>query len=418
MSEISRRTLLLGLGIAGAAVLASCAPADDTPQADSNNSPSTGTLPDQASSATSVPEAPGQPATLVPAAVASFGPNGTHYPSALPWLGDTAATELVVDADWGAIRSAIESLSAAAVAAGVAIRVKPGTLKGRGSGSSREPVLGGLGSPDWKRNVLICPRDGYGTVTVTDGARIDKCHRLSIFGISGPDSGLVLTECSDLQLGWCRWSAMGITRGGARIDLYEVVLGFRRDPEDTFGIRPTDSHKMVDISRYGCAFGPSVKPDGDKAHCDTAQLEGTGNGEFGPYMSYDCVDYGSSNAVTVLHDAVTRAEYHHCMVLGNTLPWEIFPLEAGDYRGEPNAFSGGAQDVRLYDSVVCGAIGRLGYTRVLNTLLSYEPQSSQQARTEGSWTVDTSVARWSAEEIRKRTGSDYSDTSLAGFWRW
>jgi hypothetical protein len=424
MNDISRRMVLTGLGVSFVGLLAACT-AEAPPVTGFTPSPSptpsgSGTATGAAPSPTTAPPGTEGPvATAAPrTAVPSFGPNGTHYPERLPWLGDSAATELEVDCSWDAIASAVGSLSATQVAAGAVIRVRPGSIKGRGFGSSRDPVLGGLGDPNWSRNVLICPRDGYGSVVVTDGARIDKCQKLSIFGISGPDSGLVLTECSDFQIGWSQWSAMGITRGGARIDLYEVVLGFRRDAEDTFGIRPTDSNRMVDISRFGCAFGPSVKPDGDKAHCDTAQLEGTGNGEFGPFLSYDCVDYGSSNAALLLHASVTRAEFHHSMVLAEKLPWTIYPLKGGDYRGEPNAFAGGCQDVQLYDSVVCGAIGRLGYTRVTNTVLSYEPQDSQMARKEGGWTVDPSVRTWTAEDIRARTGTDYSQKSLAGFWRW
>lgn len=408
MNDLSRRTVLMGLGVSFVGLLAACTPGAP---------PVTGPAP--TSSGGPTPPATEPPVgSAAPIAVPSYGPNGTHYPEGLPWLGDTAATELEVDCNWGAIASAVMSLTAAQVAGGAVIRVRPGTLKGGGFGSSRQPVLVGLGDASWSRNVLVCPRDGYGSVVVTDGARIDKCQKISIFGIAGPDSGLVLTECSDLQIGWGQWSAMGITRGGARIDLYEIVLGFRRNAEDTFGIRPTDSNSMVDIRRFGCAFGPSVKPDGDKAHCDTAQLEGTGNGEFGPFLNYDCVDYGSSNAAMLLHPSVTRAEFHHSMVLAEVLPWTIFPLEAGDYPGKPNAFAGGCQDVQLYDSVVCGPIGRLGYTRVVNTVLSYEPQASQAAREEGGWIVDPSVRSWTADDIRSRTGTDYSQKSLAGFWGW
>lgn len=418
MNDISRRTVLLGLGASFVGVLAACSAVDAPPVTGFTPTP-TPDGPSPSSAPTEGAEPAEPPAEAAPrTTVPSFGPNGTHYPENLPWLGDTAATDLEVDSSWAAISAAVASLSASQVAAGAVIRVRPGTIEGSGFGSSREPVLSGLGDASWSRNVLICPRDGYGSVAVTKGARIDKCSRLSLFGIGGPDAGLVLTECTDFQLGWSQWSAMGITRGGERIDLYEIVLGFRRNAEDTFGIRPTDSNRMTDINRYGCAFGPSVKPDGDKAHCDTAQLEGTGNGEFGPFLSYDCVDYGSSNAAMLLHTSVTRAEYHHSMILAEELPWTIYPLAAGDYRGKPNAFAGGCLDVQLFDSVVCGAIGRLGYTRVVNTVLSYEPQASQAARVEGGWSVDPSISSWTADEIRAKTGTDYSPKSLAGFWAW
>lgn len=416
MTEITRRTALAALGIPVVAVIAGCVAAErETPTPPSTPTPGkpspTGT-PDP----TATPD-PGAGSPGPSAAAPSYGPNGTHFPTDAPWLGEEAATELEVDADWGAIADAVSGLSAAAVASGAAIRVRPGTLTGGGFGSSRPPVLAGLGG-DWARSVLIAPRDGYGSVTVTEGARIDGCRRLALFGFDGPESGLVLTECQDLQIGWGRWSALGITRGGRRIDLYELVVGFRRDADDTFGIRPTDNHAMTDIRRFGCAFGPSVKPAGDKAHCDTVQAEGTGDGEFGPFLTYDSVDFGSSNAAVLLHTAVSRAEFHHSLVLGESTPWRIFPLRAGDYQGSPNAFAGGCEDVRLYDSIVCGPIGRLGYTHVVGSTLSYAPQATQQGRVEGRWNVDLAVADWTADDIRQLTGTDYSPASLARFWDW
>ena len=400
--------LLFGLALPTTALLAGCTPDAVDPL-----------LPTSSPVPTAGPTAHAQNTAVPFARTSSFGPNGTHYPIDLTWLGGEAVVELEADCSWEAITYVVSTLTAEQVAAGAAVRVKPGRLIGRGNGSSRNPVLADLGDPSWTRNVLICPRDGYGSVTVEEaGIRLDKCHRLSLFGFTGPDVGIVLTECSDLHLGWGQWTSLGITRGGARIELYELVLGFRRDPDDTFGIRPTDSLEMTDISRHGCAFGPSVKPEGSSAHCDTAQLEGTGNGVFGPFLSYDCVDFGSSNAALLLHTAVTRAEFHHSLILGSTLPWEIYPLQAGDYPGEPNAFSGGALDVRLYDSKVVGAIGRLGYTHVVNSALSYEPADRQRASVEGDWTVDESMNLWNASDIMSMTGTDYSPASLAAIWSW
>ena len=60
----------------------------------------------------------------------------------------------------------MQGLDAATVAEGVVIRVKPGTLPGNGSGSSSPPVLAGVGDPAWTRNVLICPLEGFGSVTL------------------------------------------------------------------------------------------------------------------------------------------------------------------------------------------------------------------------------------------------------------
>ncbi|MCR2763303.1 hypothetical protein NQ152_07225 [Microbacterium sp. zg.B48] len=354
-----------------------------------------------------------------PSSITSYGPNGTHYPTDLPWVGEPAAHELVVNCDWTSIANAIKSLTPARVAQGVAIRVRPGILPGNGSGSSAKAVLSGVGSMSWTRNVLICPLEGFGSVTVADkGIRIDQCARLSFFGLQSQGQ-ICMTLCGDMQMGWSRWSGMNLTRGGANIALYEVVLGFRRNPEDTSGVRPTETYPMTNISRYGCVFGPSVKPAGSSAHCDTIQLEGTGTGTFGSFTSVDCVDYGSSNAVVMMHQRLSLAEFRHCLILGDVLPWQVYPLQAGDYAGRPNAFSGWCADVRLYDSVVAGAVGSTDFTRIERTTLSYAPQASQQPTVSGTWTVDTGIAGWNAAAIMAQQHvPDYEDATLAGIWSW
>lgn len=354
-----------------------------------------------------------------PHPVTSFGPNGTHYPASAPWLGETANTEIEVAAHWTEIANTIRSLTSAQVAAGVVIRVRPGMLPGGGAGSSSPAVLSRLGELSWSRNVVLCPRDGFGTVGIaSDGIRLDMCARLSLFGFVSAGS-LALTNCANIDIGWSRFDGANITRGGANLAFYELVLGFRYEAEDTVGIRPTGTTQMSHIARFGCLFGPSVKPDGSAAHCDTIQLEGTGTGTFGPFISVDCVDYGSSNAAILLHDRLNRAEFHHCMVLAGELPWRIFPLRQDDYRGIPNAFAGGCRDVRAYDSVIVGPIGRIGFTQVHNTTLSYRPQVMQAPRASGAWVVDTETSQWSASDIMShQVVGDYSTASMAALWHW
>ena len=405
-ADINRRSLFRGsLILATAGVLASCSVAP-TPRA----SPS---LP-AVETPTPVPSA-----SLRPAASRSYGPNGTHYPDDLPWLGDAAPLELVAECDWMDIARKVQALDAPTVAAGVVIRVKPGTLPGGGSGSSSRPVLSGVGNAGWERNVLICPLEGFGSITTAAGGiRFDQCARMSFFGFQSAGS-FTMTRCIGLQVGWSRFDGMSITRGARDIGLYELVLGFRQSADDTSGVRPTEAFEMTNISRHGCVFGPSVKPDGSDAHCDTIQLEGTGSGPFGPFISVDCVDYGSSNAAELLQDKVIRAEYEHCMILGGQLPWRVYPLRSGEYQGDPNAFAGGCRDVRLNDCVVVGAIGRMGFTQVHGSTLSYNPVSEQQPRDSGSWDVDGSSAGWDRDEIMSRQAiPDYEIDTLRTIWAW
>ncbi|MCS5736047.1 hypothetical protein [Herbiconiux daphne] len=411
-AQIDRRVLLKGSFIVAAAgVLAACT-ADEAP---SSPTPSASRPP---ATPTPTPE-PTRSGGARPAAAVSFGPNGTHYPAELPWLGEQAATELVAECDWADIAAKIATLDAATTAAGAIIRVKPGVLPGEGSKSSSPAALTEVGGADWTVPVVICPLEGFGSVTVAaEGIRLDKCAGLAFYGLLSTGA-FTLTQCSNLQIGWSRFDGMGITQGGTAIAMYELVLGFRQNETDTAAVRPTEAYAMTDISRHGCVFGPSVKPEGSEAHCDTIQLEGTGSGPFGPFTSVDCVDYGSSNSAELLKDNLIYADYQHCLILGGLLPWLVQPLKPGDYSGEPNAFAGGCRDVRLTDSVVSGAVGRMGFTTVENTTLSYEPVAKQQPSQSGSWTFDPAIKGWTRDDILGlQSVPDYEVATLTKLWAW
>lgn len=410
---IARRTLLQGsllVGVAG--VLTACGVPSEPAPTPSPSEP-TGTP----TSAVPPPATQGAGGAR-PAAAESYGVNGTHYPAELPWLGDQAATEIVAECDWDDIADKIGSLTADQVAAGAVIRVLPGTLQGQGGGSGSPAVMTSLGSPDWTRNVLICPRDGFTSVMVSgEGMRIDKCANLSLFGFQCA-GGLTLTQCDGVQIGWGRFDTAGVTQGGVDIAFYEIVVGFRQDEKDTAGVRPTDEFAMTNIQRYGCVFGPSVKPADSGSHCDTIQFEGTGSGPFGPIVCVDCVDYGSSNAVYQM-SGPTQAEFRHCLILGGQTPWQVYPLRPGDYEGKPNAFSGGCPDVRVYDSAVVGAVGSTTFTVVENSTLSYSPQPSQQATDTGSWTVEEASTDWDRAQIMgMQAVADYELPTLRALWTW
>ncbi|MCS5735596.1 hypothetical protein [Herbiconiux daphne] len=407
--EIDRRTLLKGsLVLAASGTVVACSDDRVVPGPSAT-----------APSPAATEAAGGGPTSERPTRVTSFGPNGTHYPDDVPWLGERAATELVAECSWQDIGRTIQGLLAEEVAAGVIIRVKPGTLAGGGAGSSAPAVLTNVGNPAWTRNVVVCPLDGFGSVAfASTGIRIDQSARVSLFGFVG-SGAFTMTRCQNVQVGWGRFDAMSITRGGRDIALFELVLGFRQNSDDTVGVRPIETFPMVNLTRDGCVFGPSVKPDGDDSHCDTIQLEGTGTGVFGPVTTTDCVDYGSSNAAELLDDKLTLAEYRHCLILGGQLPWQVYPLRPGDYPGDPNAFSGDCQDVRLTDTVVAGAIGRMGFTQVQNSTLSYAPTDSQQPRESGAWIVDPSVAEWTREQIMGQQAiPDYEISTLRALWSW
>jgi len=97
----------------------------------------------------------------------------------------------------------------------------------------------------------------------------------------------------------------------------------------------------------------------------------------------------------------------------------VYPLRPGDYQGDPNAFGGGCQDVRVTDSVVVGAVGKMGFTQVQNSTLSYTPVDSQQPRDAGSWTVDESSTGWDRARIMSlQQIPDYEIPTLRSLWAW
>ena len=179
------------------------------------------------------------------------------------WPGEQAALEFEAQCDWKDIARRVQGLTAAEVAAGVIIRVLPGTLSGGGGQSSSPAVLTQVGNQDWTRNVLIVPRDGFGSVLVaSQGMRLDECARLSFFGFLSEGS-FTLTRCVNMQMGWSRWSGAGVTRGARNIGFYELILGFRRGQDDTAGFRPIETFEMTGLERHGLRLGPSVKAAGE-----------------------------------------------------------------------------------------------------------------------------------------------------------
>ena len=157
-NPFSRRSFVRLLAVAApAAATAMCAPTQK-----SGAPTATASVPSSSATAAAPTAAP---AAIVgaarPAVVRSFGPNGTHWPAHTPWIGD-AVTTVEVACTWAAIRTALLAVTASKAAAGVHIKVRPGTLPGLGASSGSKAVLQGLGSAQWSKNVLISPRDGWG----------------------------------------------------------------------------------------------------------------------------------------------------------------------------------------------------------------------------------------------------------------
>ena len=181
---------MLGV-VAPASALAACAP---SPTTGANAKPST-TPRGTPSSSTNV--APGS----LPSVIRSYGPNGTHWPSTTPWIGESVAKVVDVACTWEAIGAAIAAVTPEEAASGVHIKVSPGTLPGLGASSGSKNVLETLGSADWPRNVLVSPADGWGTVTISDPARLTDVAGVTFARINGTD--ILLTNCNRTAWAHC-----------------------------------------------------------------------------------------------------------------------------------------------------------------------------------------------------------------------
>lgn len=91
---------------------------------------------------------------------------------------------------WEAIAKALQDITPSQAAGGFEIQVAAGTLPQ----SDQRDTLSELGHLDWKRNVLVVPRDGWGSITMSGEARLRRLHRVTFARFNG--DFVALTDCS------------------------------------------------------------------------------------------------------------------------------------------------------------------------------------------------------------------------------
>lgn len=334
----------------------------------------------------------------VPTPVASFGPNGTHWPSATPtpFLYDTSVPHTInVACSWSAISTALAALTPAQVSAGVRILVAPGDLPGNGSGSASTPVLQNLGSTSWTKRVTIAPRDGYGTVTIgmagSIGARIHNVHNVCFAGFIA--YALRPSACNNTAIAWTKivnWLGLSASTNmnTSNLEIVEVVL-----PE--YDVRDTDSAQaaastngtLSNFQFVGCYIAPRYRSTGS-AHTDTFQFFGSSG--YSNMTFKDSAIFASSNCAIQTGD-LNGLDLRHCYIAAEGPALHRYPFPSGYTPPNPldvtKTFNGGGTNFRAYDSVF---IGRMPYstspwTLVSNTYVSEGAALAPGAT--GSWTV-------------------------------
>ena len=161
---------------------------------------------------TTVSDTPQLPAGAVE--VASYGPNGTHYPDRTPFIFATNIPTVVeCDCTWAAIKAAINGLTDAQVNNLAAVKVRPGVLPGSGGGSGNASMLDSVGKAAWRKRVLLTPRDGIGTVTFSNSVRVSKVYNVAFVGFDHRPYGITFTGCPYSAHAWSKtrsWRILGL----------------------------------------------------------------------------------------------------------------------------------------------------------------------------------------------------------------
>lgn len=419
-AAVTRRGFLGIAVVAMPGLLAACAP----------EAPRTATPAPKPTPATTAatPSAPPS-ATSRPETLRSFGPNGTHWPAHTPWIGDTAATVIDTACDWTAIAAALSRITPEMAAAGVRIAVAPGSLGGGGASSGSTPVLKGLGSAEWGQNVLVTARDGWGTVTVTQPARLQDVHGVTMARIDGDD--ILLTNCTrtawahaKMNKGLRMTSSYGATT--RECGAYEVVMAeARADIADPLGYAAGDSCIISDCVWEGCYCAPVFRPSGAEDHVDSLQM--FGSGWYRGLTVRDSTVFGSLNCALQIGGSPEDDPHRGTPFL--TVDHSILTSQATAVRARypqpPNtdvpklaqAINGIGEEGQLHasDSYIFGSMYRSSWGTVVNTKVSYAEAIQRNPVAEGSWDYVPAMSDWGPSEFDRLTPVP-SNEYLTSIW--
>ncbi|MGB4779624.1 hypothetical protein [Microbacterium sp.] len=416
---MSRRGFVgLVLLTAPAAVLAACT-ASPSP-APTTSSPTGG------GGTTGAPSAPGPR----PEVVRSFGPNGTHWPAHTPWLGDENVAVTEVDCDWEAISEAIAAVTPEQAAAGVHIKIRPGTLPGGGSSSGSAGVLADIGSADWAQNVLVSPLEGRGSVTIDDEARLVGVHGVTFARLDGVV--ILMTNCtrsawahSKMTYGFRMAASYGETT--RECGAYEIVMAdAKADIVDPFGYASGEGSLITDCVWEGCYGAPVFRPSGADDHVDSLQMYGTGS--YRGLTLRDTAVFGSLNCALQLGGVADDDPYKgsspfatldHTLLTSQATAIQVrYPTPDGaDTPKMAQAINGIGEPQHLYanDSLIFGSMHRSSWAVVSNCKVSSEGALENNAIQDGKWTYDADMADWGAEEFDELAPIP-TDEYLASVW--
>lgn len=339
-----------------------------------------------------------------PERVPAFGPNGTHWPEAIPtpfMYDNTVANIVEVPCNWNAIKSAIQAVTANQANSGTLILVQPGELAGNGSSSGSIPVLESIGSTSWGQRVTVAPRDGYGTVTWKNGVRFLKVYGVCFAGFESTGiSGVKMQGCSRSALAWIKctghlgvYGTDGFTTTG--IELVEVVQPDHYVVSDDSADFYAGGGGFTDFRFDGCYHAPrffEANYTGGKPHTDTIQFAAAGGGSYSNVYFRDTAVFSSNNC-SIQTGNLDGMTLEKCYVVSGDVSLSRYPhLPGGADEATSNAFNGSGKNFKAIDSVFYGGMAlntrdtSRPWASVTNTKTNKAYGDSNQPLS-GQWTV-------------------------------
>lgn len=312
-----------------------------------------------------------------PTPVASFGPNGTHWPHLLPTpfpFDDTIPNKISVACSWDAIKNAIQNVTQEQVNEGVIIFVAPGGLRGNGASSGSTAVLKGIGNPNWGKRITVCPRDGYGSIKVTNSM---KCEDVSnvCFAMFQIEKDFNFRGCRNAALAWSTYTEWlggygSKTYTTSKVEFTEVVreksLVKDGDGFDVYTAGGRIEGWLLD----GCYLAPNFRVAGSSSHADTFQFAATSGGSYGNMFFKNCAVFSANNC-SIQTGNVDGMDLDHCMIASSNKSLSRYPrLAGGDQGGVNAAFNGSGKNFKISNSYVFGnlAINTRDAPRVWNNV--------------------------------------------------
>lgn len=356
-----------------------------------------------------------------------FGPDGSHWPANTLRPAE-ARHQVDVACTWQAIQSALADVSADQAAAGTHIRVAPGELPGFGASNGSRPVLEAVGDPAWKRNVLVAPRDGWGTVTITDPARLRQVEGVTFARING--AFVLLADCARTN-----WAQSKVTVGLRMVatqgvvtacNAYEVVMPVAKvDISDPMGFAASDGATLKDSEWVGCYAAPVFRPKGAKDHIDTLQMYG--DGIYRGLVIRDSTLFGGLNAALQLGG--TRPSdpdlgtpfmtLDHSILLSQQASIQVrYPIpDGGEAPTAGQAINGAGEEWNLHASkaFVLGSMYTTKWGTVKDSYVSYDKAPTNNPAREGGWIYDQQLSTLTPEQFTEYS-PEPTDAYLASIW--